>query len=100
RTVGEVEALRAAGDFVLFAVDADPRLRYERILRRGSETDHISYETFLENEAREMNNTDPHKQNLAACMRMADYHFNNDDGFNGLFEQIDDALQQLRKTHE
>ncbi|MCS6935935.1 MAG: AAA family ATPase, partial [Chitinophagales bacterium] len=25
RTVGEVEALRAAGDFVLFAVDADPR---------------------------------------------------------------------------
>jgi dephospho-CoA kinase len=55
RTVGEIHALRERDHFYLLAVDADPALRYERVLERGSATDHISYETFIENEQREMN---------------------------------------------
>ena len=47
RTPGEVEALRGKPNFYLFAVDADPKVRYERIVLRGSETDHVSFETFL-----------------------------------------------------
>lgn len=34
RTVGEVTALRALGNFHLLAVDADPRVRYERAFAR------------------------------------------------------------------
>ena len=47
RTEGEIAALRAKGDFLLVAVDADPKVRYERIVARGSETDKISFEKFL-----------------------------------------------------
>jgi hypothetical protein len=62
---GEVYALRQKGAFVLLAIDADPALRYQRIQARNSETDQISFETFLENEAREMTSKDPHHQNCA-----------------------------------
>ncbi|VAW30607.1 hypothetical protein MNBD_BACTEROID07-777 [hydrothermal vent metagenome] len=56
RTPGEVDFLRKQGNFYLFAVDADPKIRYERIRKRGSETDHIDFDTFTANEQREMTN--------------------------------------------
>jgi dephospho-CoA kinase len=40
RTPGEIESLKRKGNFMLFAVDADPALRYERIVIRNSETDY------------------------------------------------------------
>lgn len=78
RAVGEVEALKQKEHFLFFAIDADPKIRYERVVLRGSETDKISYEEFIANEQREMTNTDPTKQNLSACMKLADHIFTND----------------------
>lgn len=95
RTPGEVESLRKQEHFLLFAVDADPKIRYERVVLRGSETDHISYETFLENEAREMSSTDPNHQNIGRCMQMADYVFHNDGDFEDLYKQVEQVLQEL-----
>lgn len=95
RTPGEVESLRQQEHFLLFAVDADPKIRYERVVLRGSETDHISYETFLENEAREMSSTDPNHQNIGRCMQMADYVFYNDGNFENLYQQVEQVLHQL-----
>ena len=95
RTPGEVESLRKQEHFLLFAVDADPRIRYKRVVVRGSETDHISYETFLENEAREMSSTDPNHQNIGRCMQMADYVFHNDGDFEDLYRQVEAVLQVI-----
>ena len=95
RTPGEVESLRKQENFILFAVDADPKIRYERVVVRGSETDHISYETFLENEAREMSSADPNHQNIGRCMQMADYVFNNDGDFENLYQQVERVLNKL-----
>lgn len=97
RTPGEVESLRQHEDFLLFAVDADPKIRYERIVGRGSETDHISYETFIENEAREMSSDDPNHQNLSRCMQMADHVFLNNGDFEDLYRQVETVIQQLSK---
>jgi dephospho-CoA kinase len=77
RTPGEIVSLKEKGRFKLFAVDCDPRIRYQRIKARASETDRVSYETFLANEAREMTTQDPNKQNLKKCIDMADYIFDN-----------------------
>jgi dephospho-CoA kinase len=98
RTIGEVTALREKGDFILLAVDAEPKLRFDRVVLRGSETDKIDFATFLDNEAREMNSDDPNKQNLAACQKMADYNFSNNDSFENLYQQIDTALSPLFST--
>lgn len=93
RTIGEVESLRQKADFVLLAVDADVETRYQRITLRKSETDHIDFQTFLSNEAREMANTDPDKQNLSECMRRADIIINNDGDLAALHQQIDQFCQ-------
>jgi len=96
RTVGEVNSLHSKGNFNLFAVDADQKLRYERIVERASETDKISYEVFVENENREMTNTDPNKQNLSAVMKLADYKFINNGSFDLLYRQIDEVLEKIK----
>lgn len=95
RTPGEVESLRSKGNFYLFAVDANPRLRYQRIFARQSETDQIDFETFLENEKREMDADDPNKQNLRKCIEMADFVFVNEGSIQSLNEQVERVLKQI-----
>ncbi|HAH60240.1 MAG: AAA family ATPase [Lentimicrobiaceae bacterium] len=95
RTPGEVISLREKGNFILFAVDANARTRFERIRKRQSETDFIDFETFTQNEAREMNSDNPNHQNLRKCIEMADVLFNNDGTVSQLELQIDKALQHF-----
>jgi dephospho-CoA kinase len=95
RTAGEIDSLRKKGSFTLFAVDAATEIRFERIQKRQSETDSVSFETFLANENREMNSTDPNKQNLKACIQQADFVFSNDGNIPELFSQIEKVLKKL-----
>lgn len=95
RTPGEVHSLRNKGSFILFAVDADPMIRYQRIVARNSETDSISFEEFLANEAREMRASDPNHQNLSACIAMADYRFQNNGTIEELYTQVEKVLQSM-----
>jgi dephospho-CoA kinase len=96
RTTGEITALRKRDRFYLLAVDADPKLRYDRVVERASATDNISYETFLENEKREMTSTDPNKQNLAACQALADFKLDNNHSFNELYTQVEEVLSKIK----
>jgi len=97
RNPWEVETLRTKWPFILFAIDADPSIRYQRILQRWSETDHISYLEFLSNEEREMSSTDPNKQNVQACIRLADYTLINNDSLEHLHKQIDEVMNNIVK---
>jgi dephospho-CoA kinase len=100
RTPGEIDSLREKGNFVLFAVDADPKLRYKRIVERSSETDKISFRTFIDNETREMTASDPNKQNLKACIRQADFVFNNDGSKDQLFGTVEQVLRSLPDNNQ
>lgn len=91
RTPGEISSLREKGRFFLFAVDADEKIRFSRIRKRGSATDHIDYETFLANEQREMNTDDPSKQNLKKCIELANYKFIN----NGTIEELEAQVAKI-----
>ena len=95
RTPGEIASLRAKGNFYLFAVDADPKIRYERISLRKSATDNIDFETFLANEKREMTAIDPNKQNLSECIKQADFVFDNNGDLEKLYEQLLVVLKKL-----
>jgi len=95
RTPGEVEALKSKGDFYLLAVNAPAETRYKRILKRQSETDQVSFETFLENEKREMQSDDPNKQNLSRCIALADFLFENKESIEELQLQVDKSLSQI-----
>eukprot|EP00938_MAST-03A_sp_MAST-3A-sp1_P005084 g5084.t1 len=90
RTEGEIVNLRSRGvPFTLLAVDADQRVRYDRIYKRASATDSVSFETFKAQEKREMTSTDPTKQNLKRCMELADFTIRND----GTEADFQDAIE-------
>lgn len=90
RTEGEIIALRDSGSpFILMAVDANQKLRYDRAIGRGSSTDKVSFEKFCEQEAVEMKSTEPHEQNLSRCMELADVRLEN----NGSLEELHSKVE-------
>lgn len=98
RTVGEAKALKENEDALLLAVDADQKLRYERIHGRGSPLDHVTFEKFVEQENTEMRSDDEHKQNIAAVMEMADYTIYNDNDTEALFREVKSAVEKFRSS--
>ena len=94
RTPGEVEFLKEHSDFHLFAVDADPNLRYERVQERRSATDRVDFNTFMAEEQREMSNAEPHMQNIAACVRLAEERFRNNASIDMFYKKVRKALEQ------
>jgi len=96
RTEGEINALRRIGNFTMFAVDADQRLRYERIQKRKNmQSDDVSFEKFKQQEETEMRSTDPTKQNLSRCIEISDYVFQNNSSFEELYEQVEKVLKEI-----
>lgn len=92
RSIGEAEYLKNCGA-KLWAVDADVHVRYERITKRMSETDKVSFEKFKGDEAAEFTNTDPTKPNLKKLIEMADAVFQNNGTEEELFAQVEKALK-------
>ena len=91
RVPAEVDALRnlaCSNNFFLLSVDADPKIRYSRIVARKSETDNVSYEEFLEQERIEMNNNEKFKQNLRVCAQKSDFSITNNGNLADLQQSI------------
>lgn len=91
RTLGEADYLKSRGA-LLWAVDADIRARYERIVKRASETDKVSFEKFVADERRETASDDPNKQNLSAVRDRADIVLTNNGNKEELYQQVEVAL--------
>ena len=96
RATAEAGTLKKNGG-VLLSIDADQRLRYERIVARGSGTDNVSFEEFVEQEELEMDDPDPHGMQKRAVIEMADYTIMNDGALEELHAKIDDILQKIEK---
>lgn len=95
RNVKEVEYLRNNCNFILLCIDADIKLRYKRIILRDSETDKVDFNTFVDNERREMESSDTNKQNLRIVMKMADYVLDNGRDIEFLRKQVEKIYDRL-----
>lgn len=95
RTFGEIAFLRQIPNSYLLGVNAKPEIRYARILERAGAFDHISYEKFLSDEAREISD-DPNRGNLTGCLAQSDIVFENNESLDDLYSQIEIALNDIR----
>jgi dephospho-CoA kinase len=73
-------------------VDADQKLRLERAIARKSASDFVSFEKYQAQERLESENSDPSKQNINACIAMADFVVNNDGNIEELHKQLDEII--------
>ncbi len=94
RTIGEAELLLSHGA-QLWAVDADRKVRYERILTRMSETDHVTFEQFCTFEDREMQGTEAWDMNVFGVMQLAHHTFSNNTTREALFLQVEEVWKGL-----
>lgn len=91
RTIAEAETLHAHGG-VLLAVDADQKLRYERVQKRRSSSDQVTFEEFVAHEELENNDPDPHGMQKQSVIDMADFVVENNGTIEELRKKIDDVL--------
>lgn len=94
-TAGEVAFIQSIGG-IEFGVDADLQTRFDRISKRGSEKDNVTFEQFKAEQDFEMQQTDPNKNNLAASLKEADYIFYNNGTQEELFAQVEAALEKIK----
>lgn len=95
RNIGEIEGLKDKGNFYLVSVDADINLRYQRISKRGSEKDKISFEKFAQDEKREMESEELHKINLKECILRSDFKLTNNWSIEELEKKVDRILNVI-----
>ena len=81
--------------FFLISVDANSKLRYDRLCSRGRIGDTDSWEKFVEQEKKEENNDDPNKQQLSKTMEMADYNIDNSGTLEELEAQVNKIISSL-----
>lgn len=95
RNPQEVEVLRRRPDFTLLAMEADERLRFERSRIRGREQAAQTLEQFVQEEARELNSSNPASQQLLATQQKADITVINNGTVKDLHCQLDELLPPL-----
>lgn len=93
RSVSEVNTLKEFGG-KLIVVDADPHVRYERVVKRGrSYEKEISFEQFIAEDEAEMgkDETDPRKFGIAQVLKMGDITLDNSS------DSLEDFMQSVRR---
>lgn len=81
RNAKEAEFLREnVKDFVLIAVDADQKVRFNRILKRNKPHDPKTWEDFLKVDERDFFDKDnPLGQQISKCMELSNFKIDNSD---------------------
>jgi dephospho-CoA kinase len=93
RAIGEAEFLKSKGALI-WGVDADRRVRYERSVLRGTDLDKISFEKFCEQEDREMAQTEKFDMNIRGVFALADTILTNNGTPKELYAQVEEALKK------
>lgn len=84
-------------DAALVAVDAPLEERFRRALARNSSTDrNLTLDQFREEEEIESRSTDPGEQNIAFCMKLAEYTIWNDGSLEQLGRKIAALMRKIR----
>lgn len=91
RRFTDIEHLNELPNFILVKIDADPKVRYERMkLRNENEGDNKkTFEQFLED-----HNAEADKQ-IPEVMKTAKYTIDNSGTLEDLYKQIDEIIKKL-----
>jgi len=97
RNPAEVEVLRTIPGFFMIGVDADPRVRFERLRARDRQGDPTTFEQFAALEEREVHSSDPSTQQLLATWSLVDEALANDGTLDELERAVEAVVARRRK---
>jgi dCMP deaminase len=95
RHPAEVEALRNADpSFRLVWVDADPKIRMERIKSRGRSGDPVDLKDLKRLEGKELESDNPAAQQLLAVKALKDFTVLNEDSMEDMHQAVQSVLER------
>jgi len=99
RNSGEAEFLRKnVKNFVLIAVDAPQKIRFQRMIERNKPSDPKTWEEFLKVDNRDFfDETNPMGQQVKKCMELADFKIMNDADLKKSMKEIKDVWARIEK---
>jgi dCMP deaminase len=89
-----LELQKTLKNFKLIGINADPKVRFERSMKRARPGDAQNLDDFNKKEELE-NTSDPDAQQLTKCYEMADIKIDNSGTPEQLFRQLDVILSEL-----
>lgn len=92
RNPAEIDELKKNKRFILIALDAPVKLRYERIKSRKRASDFVSFDKFREQEEVQLKGGKTGQQ-LLKCIGMADHKIINDHDMDELKEKVEKILK-------
>ncbi len=95
RTTAEADTLKANGG-ILIAVDANQKIRYERVQLRRSSSDKVSFEDFVAHEELESNDPNPHGMQKRKVITMANYTIMNSGSVEDLKKSIEEVFKKMQ----
>lgn len=98
RTPAEAETLRKAGGIIV-AIDADQRIRFERVQSRRSSKDQVTFEQFQQHEQMETNDPNPHGMQKQKVIETADYVILNNESLEDLKQETERVLETISESH-
>lgn len=98
RNPAEVEELKKLKDFFLISVDANPRIRFERMVARSRESDPITWEDFIRVDKIDKGVGEKESgQGVGKCMKMAKFILFNEGSLEEIKEKIEKLYQDIQK---
>jgi dephospho-CoA kinase len=96
----EAEYIRSIGGHII-GIDADTRVRFERITRRREgEKDNVTFEQFLSDSQREDEGKTGTGPNIRAVLREADAVIENNGSLDILYREIDQVIGKITSSQE
>lgn len=91
RQIGQIDYLKTHSSFTLIGVDAEPKIRLNRVQNRKKIGDPMTLETFIEIEKKDDGES---VQKISDCMKRVDYTIKN----NGDEEELYSNIEYIMKT--
>lgn len=95
RNVGEIDELRKSKNFILLAIIADRKVRFDR-LRKLKRREQLTWEIFTKLDRRDLGlgqkKTGLH---VAECIALADYFIDNNNGVDEFKRKLDNFLKKI-----
>jgi dephospho-CoA kinase len=89
RRLADIKYLKELNNFFLISIEADLKIRYERLIKRGENEndDQKSFEEFVADHQKEA------ELQIEGVIKKADYKLDNNQDFNYLYQQIDKIIK-------
>ena len=93
RRVSDIGHLLPLDNFILVSVDADPKVRYERLVERNENAgdDKKTFEQFIDDQDTEAD------RNIPEVIKLAKERIDNSGSWDGLCKQVDDIVAKYFK---